>query len=346
MLSKILKMFSDDMSVDLGTANTLIYIPGQGMVLNEPSVVALRALADKNDKSRILAVGKQAKTMLGRTSNKIQVIRPLKDGVVADFTAAGAMLQDFIRRATRQHYFSMGPRVLVCVPFGATEVERKAIKNSAESAGARKVYLAEEPLLAALGAGLPIKDSGGQFLLDIGGGTSEMAVLTFGDIVVAESLRVGGDHFNNSIIEYVRHEHNLQIGEASAENLKHTIGTAYPASDPQEMQVRGRNRQDGTPHETMLARSDMYHALEDSLKKIASGIKSVLEKTSPDLISDIQTNGITVTGGGALLHGIDKYLKGEIHIPVHLAEDPLGCVARGGLIMLENEELYDQDHLT
>ena len=339
-------MFSEDMSVDLGTANTLIYIPGRGKVLNEPSVVALKAMADINDKNRVLAVGTRAKTMVGRTSNRIDVIRPLKDGVVADFGAAESMLQYFIRNATRQRYFSMGPRVLVCVPFGATPVERRAIKSSAESAGARKVYLYEEPILAAMGAGLPIKDAGGQFVLDIGGGTSEMAVLSLGDIVQAESLRVGGDHFNASIMEYVSREKNLLIGESTAENLKHTIGTAYPTIDPKEMKVHGRNRQDGAPSETTLSSGDMYNALEESLKKIALRINNVLEKTSPDLISDIQAHGITLTGGGALLHGMDKFLQGEIKISVHIAEDPLGCVARGGLTMLTNDEyLYDPETL-
>jgi len=333
MFIKLKKIFSDDMSVDLGTANTLIYIPDEGVVLNEPSVVAVKASADDNDKDRIRAVGKEAKTMLGRTSHKIEVIRPLKDGVVADFTAAGRMLEVFIRRATRrngQRLFSLGPRVLVCVPYGATQVERKAIQGSAQSAGARKVSLFEEPILAALGAGLPVEEAGGQFVLDIGGGTSEMAVLSLGDIVLAESLRVGGDHFNKSIIDYVDKEHNLLIGESKAEEIKHALGTAYPNHNPKEAEVSGRSKRDERPVKITLKSSDMYAALVNSLREIAENVDSVLGKASPDLAADIEKNGIMVTGGGALLHGIDKYLKGATSLDVHIAEDPLTCVARGG----------------
>ena len=338
------RLFSDDMSIDLGTANTLVYVPGEGVVLDEPSVVAIRRYSEQN-KPQIEAVGVDAKRMIGRTPANIEVVRPLRDGVVADFATAEKMLQYFIRKASQRRLFTLGPRVLICVPCGATQVERRAIRAAAEAAGARKVFLYEEPLLAALGAGLNIEEPCGHFILDIGGGTSEVAVLSLNDIVYADSSRTGGDHFNQSIIDYVRRQCGLLIGETTAEQVKHTIGSAYRPQTVEEMEVRGRDLSDGTPRSITLNSNEVNDALQEPLQIVLNKVHSVLEQTPPDLASDIMARGIVVTGGGAMLSGIDELLMQEIKVSVIIANEPLYCVARGGgKVLEENIELQQDSH--
>lgn len=337
------KLFSEDMAIDLGTANTLVYVPGKGIVLNEPSVVAIRKYADIRDKNRIEAIGTEAKTMIGRTPHNIEVIRPLRDGVIADYDAAEKMLQHFIRKTMRRRLFPVGPRVLICVPYGATQVERHAIQAAATTAGARKVYVYEEPILAAMGAGLNIQEPRGYFVLDIGGGTSEVAVLSLGEIVYGASSRTGGDHFNQSIIDHVRRSFGLLIGESTAENIKHSIGNASRPQTIEEMEVRGRNLADGAPRSITINSNEVNDALQDPLRAILDQIRAVLDQTPPDLTSDIMSNGIVVTGGGAMLSGIDELLSQEIGIPVIAADEPLYCVARGGGRVLENDMKRPQD---
>ncbi len=330
------KFFGDDLAIDLGTANTLVYMPGRGIVLDEPSVVAIRKYADLRDKHRIEAIGTEAKTMIGRTPNNIEVIRPLRDGVVADYDATEKMLQHFIRKSIRRRLLSIGPRVLICVPCGATQVERRAIESAAETAGARKVYVCEEPILAALGAGLNIKEPRGHFILDIGGGTSEVAVLSLSDIVHAESSRTGGDHFNQSLIDFVRQNFGMLIGESTAEEIKHKIGNASRPQTIEEEEIRGRNLADGTPRSATINSNEVNEALQEPLQNILAQVRAVLDRTPPDLTSDIMEHGIVLTGGGAMLTGIDEFLSQEIGIPVTTAAEPLLCVARGGGKLLED----------
>ena len=337
------RLFSEDMSIDLGTANTLVYVPGEGIVLDEPSVVAIRKYSDMHSKPHVEAVGTSAKKMIGRTPANIEVVRPLRDGVVADFATAEKMLQYFIRKASRRRLFNIGPRVLICVPCGATQVERRAIRAAAEAAGARKVYLYEEPLLAALGAGLDIEEPCGHFILDIGGGTSEVAVLSLNDIVYSDSSRIGGDHFNQSIIDHVRRTFGLLIGESTAEKVKHTIGSAYRPQTVEEMEIRGRDLSDGTPRSTTINSNEINDALQEPLQAILNKVHAVLEQTPPDLASDIMARGIVVTGGGALLTGIDELLMQELNVSVIIANEPLFCVARGGGKVLENNIPLQQD---
>ena len=326
-------LFGEDMSIDLGTANTLVYVPGKGIVLDEPSVVAIRNA--QTDRPIIAAVGDEAKNMVGRTPARIEVIRPLRDGVVADFGAAEKMLQHFMRKASRRGLLALGPRVLICVPCGATQVERRAIRAAAEGAGARKVYVYEEPILAALGTGLDISEPRGTFVLDIGGGTSEVAVLSLNDIVYADSSRIGGDHFNQSIIEHVRKNCGLLIGENTAERVKHEIGSAYRPQVVQELEISGRDLADGTPRSVTVNSNEINDALQVSLQAILDKVHAVLEKTPPELTSDIVERGIMITGGGALLTGIDEFLSQETGVSAIIANEPLYCVARGGGKLLE-----------
>jgi rod shape-determining protein MreB len=334
MFKRIRGLFSNDLSIDLGTANTLIYIPGQGIVLNEPSVVAI-----KEDKLRgaktIAAVGAEAKKMLGRTPGNITAIRPLKDGVIADFAVTERMLRYFIEKVHQSKLLRPSPRILICVPCGSTQVERRAIRESAAMAGAREVYLIEEPMSAAIGAGLPIDEASGSMVLDIGGGTSEVAIIAINGIVYANSVRIGGDRFDEAIINYVRRNYGTLIGEATAEKIKLEIGTAYPGSEVMEIEVRGRNLAEGVPRSFSLNSNEILEALQEPLSGIVGAVKMALEQTPPELGSDVASRGIFLTGGGALLKDIDRLLAEETGLPIHIADDPLTCVARGGGMVLE-----------
>ena len=334
MIKNIIGYFSNDLSIDLGTANTLVYASGKGVVLNEPSVVALRSENGKPTKT-VVAVGTDAKAMLGRTPGSIEAIRPLKDGVIADFIVTEAMLQAFIKKAHSSRYFRPNPRVLVCVPYGSTQVERRAIRESAEGAGARKVFLIEEPMAAAIGAGLPVHEARGSMVVDIGGGTSEIAVLSLNGIVYGNSVKIGGDTFDESIINFIRRNYGILIGEATAERIKHEIGSAYPGDSVSEISVKGRNLSEGVPRTFTLNSNEILESLQEPLQSIANSLKSALEQTPPELGSDIAERGIVLTGGGALLNNIDKLLAEETGLPVLLADNPLTCVARGGGKIIE-----------
>jgi len=334
MFKRIRGLFSNDLSIDLGTANTLIYIPGQGIVLNEPSVVAI-----KEDKIRgaktIAAVGADAKQMLGRTPGNITAIRPLKDGVIADFAVTERMLRFFIEKVHESKLLRPSPRILICVPCGSTQVERRAIRESAAMAGAREVYLIEEPMSAAVGAGLPVDEPYGSMVLDIGGGTSEVAVISLNGIVYSASVRIGGDRFDDAIINYVRRNYGTLIGEATAERIKHEIGTAYPGSEIKEIEVKGRNLAEGVPRSFALNNNEILEALQEPLSGIVGSVKVALEQTPPELGADVANRGIVLTGGGALLTDIDRLIAEETGLPVNIADDPLTCVARGGGKVLE-----------
>ena len=334
MFKGIRGLFSNDVSIDLGTANTLIYLRGKGIVLAEPSVVAIRQDRDGGAK-RIAAVGAEAKAMLGRTPGNIRAIRPMKDGVIADFTVTEKMLQHFIKKVHEARIFKPSPRVLVCVPCGSTQVERRAIRESAEGAGAREVYLIEEPMAAAIGASMPVDEASGSMVVDIGGGTSEVAVLSLNGIVYSASVRIGGDRFDESIINYVRRNYGILIGEATAERIKHEIGTAFPDPEVHEVEVRGRNLAQGVPRSFTLNSNEILESMQDPLSGIVSALKTALEQTPPELGADVAERGIVLTGGGALLRNIDRLLMEETGLPVVLAEDPLTCVARGGGRALE-----------
>jgi rod shape-determining protein MreB and related proteins len=334
MLNRVFGMFSNDLSIDLGTANTLIYMRGKGIVLNEPSVVAIRS--DRSGGTRTIeAVGTEAKRMLGRTPEHITAIRPMKDGVIADFTTTEKMLQYFIRKVHANKMLRPSPRVLICVPVGATQVERRAIRESATGAGARKSYLIEEPLAAAIGAGLPIDEAQGSMVLDIGGGTSEVAVISLNGIVYSASVRIGGDKFDDAIVSYVRRNYGVLIGEATAERIKHEIGTAYPGKELLEIEVKGRNLSEGVPRSFTLNSNEILESLQEPLFGIVSAVKTALEQTPPELGADVAERGIVLTGGGALLRDLDRLIMEETGIPVVIAEDPLTCVARGGGRVLE-----------
>lgn len=332
MFKSIMGLFSSDLSIDLGTANTLIYMNDKGIVLNEPSVVAIRR-DPQTGSQKVEAVGIEAKKMLGRTPENIVAIRPMKDGVVADFTHTEKMIQTFIKKVHKGSFFS--PRVVVCVPCGATEVERRAIKESTMGAGARKVYLIDEPIAAALGAGIPIDEASGSMVLDIGGGTSEVAVMSLNGIVFSDSVRVGGDRFDEAIINYIRRNYGILVGEATAEKIKHNIGSAYPGKELLEIEVRGRNLSEGVPRSFTINSNEVLEALQESLYGIVSAVKTALERTPPELASDVADRGIVLTGGGALLRNIDRLLMEETGIPIIIADDPLTCVARGGGKVLE-----------
>ncbi|OUU79673.1 MAG: rod shape-determining protein [Gammaproteobacteria bacterium TMED78] len=335
MLKRILGHFSEDLSIDLGTANTLIYLRSKGMVLDEPSVVAIRQDNGRSGGKSLEAVGAEAKVMLGRTPGNITAIRPLKDGVIADFSVTEKMLQHFIKKAYGQRYFRPSPRVLVCVPYGSTQVERRAIRESAQGAGARKVYLVEEPMAAAVGAGLPVHEARGSMVIDIGGGTSEIAVISLNGIVYAESVRIGGDRFDEAIMSYVRRNYGILIGEATAERIKKEVGTAFPREEVKEIVVKGRNLAEGIPKSFSLNSNEILEALQDPLLGIVSATKTALEQTPPELGSDVADRGLVLTGGGALLHNLDKLLSEETGVPVIIADEPLTCVARGGGRILE-----------
>ncbi len=336
MFKKLRGLFSNDLSIDLGTANTLIYVRGEGIVLNEPSVVALRQDRGGHGHHRtVAAVGTEAKHMLGRTPGNIITVRPMKDGVIADFTMTEAMLQYFIRQVHRSRFLRPSPRVLVCVPCGSTQVERRAIKESAESAGARDVFLIEEPMAAAIGAGIPVHEARGSMVLDVGGGTSEVAVISLNGIVYSQSVRIGGDRFDESIINYVRRTRGTLIGEATAERIKIEIGCAAPPDQVKEMEVSGRNLAEGVPRMFKLTSSNVLEALNEPLQGIVAAVRSALEQTPPELCSDVAERGIVLTGGGALLRDLDKRLAKETGLHVQVADDPLTCVARGGGRALE-----------
>jgi rod shape-determining protein MreB len=334
MFKGIRGLFSNDLSIDLGTANTLIYSRGQGMVLNEPSVVAIRQDRDGGSKS-IAAVGVEAKAMLGRTPGNIKAIRPLKDGVIADFTVTEKMLQHFIKKVHEARFFKPSPRVLVCVPCGSTQVERRAIKESAAGAGAREVYLIEEPMSAAIGANMPVHEARGSMVLDIGGGTSEVAVISLNGIVYSASVRIGGDRFDEAIVNYVRRNYGILIGESTAERVKHEIGTAFPGEEVREAEVKGRNLAQGVPRSFTLNSNEILEALQEPLSGIVGAVKTALEQTPPELGADVAERGIVLTGGGALLRNLDRLLMEETGLPVVVADDPLTCVARGGGRALE-----------
>jgi rod shape-determining protein MreB len=335
MFSSLRGLFSNDISIDLGTANTLIYVKGKGIVLNEPSVVAIRQERGPGGPKSIAAVGMEAKRMLGRTPGNIVAIRPMKDGVIADFTVTEKMLQHFIRKVHETRFFRPSPRVLICVPCGSTQVERRAIRESAAGAGARDVYLIEEPMAAAIGAGMPISEASGSMVLDIGGGTTEVAVISLSGIVYSASVRIGGDRFDEAIINYVRRNYGSLIGESTAERIKHEIGTAYPGNEVRELEVRGRNLAEGVPRSFTLNSNEILEALQEPLSGIVSAVKTALEQTPPELAADIAERGMVLTGGGALLNDLDRLLMEETGLPVLIAEDPLTCVARGGGRALE-----------
>ena len=332
MFKRLRGLFSSDLSIDLGTANTLIYVRGRGIVLDEPSVVAIRQSGNMRS---VAAVGSDAKRMLGRTPGNITAIRPMKDGVIADFTVTEQMLQHFIRKVHQSTFLTPSPRVLVCVPCMSTQVERRAIKESAEGAGAREVFLIEEPMAAAIGAGLPVEEAQGSMVVDIGGGTSEIAIISLNGIVYSESIRVGGDRFDEAIIAYVRRHYGSLIGEATAERIKEEIGCAYPGGELREIDVRGRNLAEGIPRSFTLNSHEILDALQETLASIVTAVKSALEQSPPELASDIAERGLVLTGGGALLRDLDKLIAEETGLPVIVAEDPLTCVARGGGKALE-----------
>ncbi|QJC33512.1 MreB/Mrl family cell shape determining protein [Enterobacteriaceae endosymbiont of Donacia provostii] len=343
MLKKFRGMFSNDLSIDLGTANTLIYVKGKGIVLNEPSVVAIRQDKAGFPKS-VAAVGYNAKQMLGRTPGNIAAIRPMKDGVIADFFITEKMLQHFIKQVHSNSFMKPSPRVLVCVPVGATQVERRAIRESAQGAGAREVFLIEEPMAAAIGAGLPVSEATGSMIIDIGGGTTEVAVISLNGVVYSSSVRIGGDRFDESIINHVRRNYGSLIGEATAEKIKHKIGSAYNNNEELlEMEVRGRNLAEGVPRGFTLNSNEILEALQEPLTGIVSAVMIALEKCPPELAADIAERGMTLTGGGALLKNFDKLLIEETGISVSIAEDPLTCVARGGGKALEMIDTHGGD---
>lgn len=346
MFKTLRGIFSNDLSIDLGTANTLIYARGQGVVLDEPSVVAIRQSRVGGQK-RVAAVGWEAKRMLGRTPGNITAIRPLKDGVIADFHITEKMLLHFINKVHKNKFLRPSPRVLICVPCGSTQVERRAIRESALGAGAREVYLIEEPMAAAIGAGMPVEQASGSMVIDVGGGTTEVAIISLSGVVYAASVRIGGDRFDESIINYVRRNYGSLIGEATAERVKQEIGTAYPGTEVRELEVKGRNLAEGVPRSFLLNSSEILEALQEPLTGVMDAVRVALEKAPPELASDIAERGLVLTGGGALLRNLDKLLMEETGLPVIVAEDPLTCVARGGGRALEMmEELGEGDLLS
>jgi len=334
-LRRIRGLFSNDLSIDLGTANTLIYARDQGIVLNEPSVVAIRHDRGRGGNKTVAAVGESAKKMLGRTPENITAIRPMKEGVIADFTVTEKMLQYFIHKVHESKIIRPSPRVLICVPCGSTQVERRAIKESAAGAGAREVYLIEEPMAAAIGAGLPVDEARGSMVLDIGGGTSEVAIISLNGIVYSNSVRIGGDKFDEAIINYIRRNYGTLIGEATAERIKQKVGSAYPGNEVLELEVKGRNLAEGIPRSFTMTSNEVLEALQEPLSGITDAVKKALEQTPPELGADVAERGIVLTGGGALLRDIDRLIEEETGLPVIIAEDPLTCVARGGGRALE-----------
>ena len=336
IFDRLFGYFSSDLAIDLGTANTLIYAKGRGIVVREPSVVAVQK-ESRGDK-RVLAVGKDAKDMLGRTPGGIQAIRPMKDGVIADFEVTEAMLRYFIIRAHNRKTF-VHPRIIICVPYGITEVEKRAVRESAESAGAREVYLIEEPMAAAIGAGLPITQPSGNMVVDIGGGTTEVAVISLAGIVHSNSVRVGGDKMDEAIMQHMKNKYNLLIGERTAEQIKCSIGMAYPSDEVLTMVIKGRDQAAGLPRTQEVNSDEIRDALSDPIRQIVQGVRSALEHTPPELSADIVDKGIVLTGGGALLKNLDILIREETGLPVLIADDPLTCVVMGSGKALDQLEL-------
>ena len=334
-LDKLIGLFSNDMAIDLGTANTIVSVRGKGIIINEPSVVAVQK--DRNGRDRILAVGQEAKQMIGKTPLNIQAVRPMQDGVIADFEMTERMIRYFIEKAHSRKSF-IRPRIIICIPYGITQVEKKAVEESAMSAGAREVYLVEEPMAAAIGAGIPVSDPDGYVVVDIGGGTTEIGVTSLGGLVLCKSIKVAGDKFDKSIIEHVRQNFNLFIGERTAENIKIEIGTAVKLETELKMKVKGRDNS-GLLSTIELGSEGVRIAIKEPLKEVVSAIKSVLENMPPDLASDIVDNGVIITGGGALIRGLDTYLADIIKLPVRVADEPLLSVAYGTSQVLDQEEL-------
>jgi len=333
MLQKIFGIFSRDISIDLGTANTLIYVRGEGIILNEPSVVAVYEGGGRNNR-KVLAVGAEAKRMLGRTPDSISAIRPLKDGVIADFVITEEMLKQFIRKVHKRSW-GLAPRIVICVPYGSTPVERRAIRESALSAGAREVLLIEEPMAAAIGADLPVTEASGSMIVDIGGGTSEIAVISYGGIVYSRSVRVGGDKMDDAIINHLRRKYSLLVGAPTAEKIKMQLGSAYPQEERREMEIKGRDLINGVPKNLLLDDSEILEALTEAVNAIVDGVKVCLERTPPELAADIVDKGIMLTGGGGLLIGLDQLLREETGLPVTVADNALNCVVLGSGRVLE-----------
>ena len=327
--------FSNDLAIDLGTANTLIYARGLGIVLDEPSVVAIRQQGGPNAKKNIQAVGKEAKAMLGKVHGNIEAIRPMKDGVIADFTVTEQMLKQFIRMVHDTKLFKPSPRIIICVPCGSTQVERRAIRESALGAGASQVLLIEEPMAAAIGAGLPVSEATGSMVVDIGGGTTEVGIISLGGMVYKGSVRVGGDKFDEAIVNYIRRNYGMLIGEQTAESIKKQIGSAFPGTEVREMEVKCRNLSEGIPRSFTISSNEVLEALTDPLNNIVSAVKNALEQTPPELGADIAEKGMMLTGGGALLRDLDRLLMEETGLPVLVSEDPLTCVVRGSGMALE-----------
>lgn len=326
-------MFSNDLAIDLGTANTLIYVKGKGIVLSEPSVVAI-----KKGTNQVLKVGKEAKEMLGRTPGSIVAIRPIKDGVIADFDVTEQMIRAFILKSHNRKAL-VRPRVIVGVPSGITQVEKRAIRDSCDQAGAREIYLIEEPMAAAIGAGLPVQEPSGSMIVDIGGGTTEVAVISLSGIVYSQSVRIAGDEMDEAIMQYLKRKYNLLIGERTSENIKIQIGSAHPFDEPRKMDIKGRDLVDGIPKTLSIVDSDIREALHDTVYAIVDAIKTALERTPPELSADIAEKGIVLAGGGALLHGLDTLISLETHLKVRVADDPLSCVVLGTGKVLDELDL-------
>ena len=336
VLDKFIGIFSRDMAIDLGTANTIVSIKGKGIIINEPSVVAVQH--NRNGRDKILAVGLQAKNMIGKTPIDIEAVRPMRDGVIADFEMTERMIRYFIEKAHNRKYL-IRPRIIICIPHGITQVEKKAVKESAISAGARDVFLVEEPMAAAIGAGIPVSEPEGNIVVDIGGGTTEIGVTCLGGLVLSKSVKVAGDRFDKAIIDFVRQNSNLYIGERTAENIKLQIGAAYPLEQTLSMKVKGRDAS-GYLSTIELTSKDVQEALKEPLKEMATAVRNVLEEVPPDLVGDIVDNGIVLTGGGALIKGLDKYLFDLVRLPVRVADEPLLAVAHGTAQILEEEGLF------
>ncbi len=335
LLDKLIGVFSNDMAIDLGTANTVVSIRGKGIIINEPSVVAVQN--DRYGKDKILAVGQEAKQMIGKTPLNIKAVRPMKDGVIADFEMTERMIRYFIEKAHSRRSF-IRPRIIICIPYGITQVERKAVKESALSAGAREVFLVEEPMAAAIGAGIPVSDPSGYVVVDIGGGTTEIGVTSLGGLVLCKSIKVAGDRFDKAIMEYVRQNYNLYIGERTAENVKIEIGSAIKQEEELKIKVKGRDNS-GLLSTIELGSEGVRTAIKEPLREIVSAVRTVLEEMPPDLASDIVDNGVILTGGGALIRGLDKYLADIVKLPVRVADEPLLAVAYGTSNVLDQDAL-------
>lgn len=341
IFEKFSDYFANDIAIDLGTANTLVYVRGRGVILDEPSVVAVQRNF-RVMQNRVLAVGKEAKEMLGRTPGSIVAIRPIKDGVIADFEVTQSMLKYFIKKSMGERRSFVSPRIIICVPFGITPVEKRAVKEAAQSAGAREVYLIEEPMAAAIGAGLPITEASGNMVVDMGGGTTGVAVISLGGIVYCKSIKVAGDKFDEAIVNYVRRQFNLLIGERTAENIKIQIGNAYPFEEERTLEIKGRDLVAGAPKTIEITSSQVNDALMDPLSEVVDAVRTALEKTPPELASDIVDNGIVLTGGGALLANLDVLLRERTGLPVSIAEEPLSCVVIGSGKVLDQLDLLKQ----